>query len=527
MGEVRPFGEEFGWQLLGGVVHRGRRHYPASPVGGAIFSRSDTVSGVTLTTEGRVFEAVQLAGVFADSKGFVDAVPRFDDAVIEERFDSLTRPLGRDALRRFVDENFALPTPSPPRRPSGVSVEQYLHDQWPLLLRTHTTVPRGSSLLALPHPYVVPGGRFDELFYWDTFFTGLGLLRHGHVELFTGMVDNLVFLQESIGHIPNGSRMYLASRSQPPLLSAMVRALMGAGVDGHRYLPALLREHAFWSTDDRVVTLGLPTAARYFDALDTPRPESFAEDVHLAGGARRGELFRNLRAGAESGWDFSSRWCANPMELATIETTDVIPVDLNVLLVELEALIAELLLASGEKARAEGFRIRGLEHAALVRERSWDGELAWFMDLDRRTGERRPAMTLAGVLPLVAGIASPEQATAAARTLRDRFLAPGGLRTTLVRSGQQWDAPNGWAPLQWWAVEGLQAYGFAADAAEIADRWVETCRRRFLIDGALLEKYDVEEMDREPSGGEYEVQAGFGWTNGVLIDLLARGYGRS
>ncbi len=484
------------------------------------------MSGVTLTTEGRVFEAVQLERVFADSKGFVDALPRFDDAVIEEWFDSLTRPLDRDTLLRFVDENFALPAPSSPRQPSRVSVEEYLHDQWPMLLRTHTTVPPGSSLLALPHPYVVPGGRFDELFYWDTFFTGLGLLRHGHVELFTGMVDNLVFLQESIGHIPNGSRTYLASRSQPPLLTSMVRALMGAGVNGHRYLPALLREHAFWTIGDRVVPLGGSTAARYFDTLDTPRPESFAEDVHLADGARRGEILRNLRAGAESGWDFSSRWCGDPMDLATIETTHVIPVELNVLLVELEALIAELLLAAGEEIRAEGFRVRGAERAALVREHFWDSELAWFVDLDVRTAARRPAMTLAGVLPLVTRIASPEQATAAVRTLRDRFLAPGGLRTTLVNSGQQWDAPNGWAPLQWWAVEGLRAYGFEADAAEVADRWIDTCRRRFLIDGALLEKYDVEETGREPTGGEYEVQAGFGWTNGVLIDLLARGYGR-
>ena len=116
---------------------------------------------------------------------------------------------------------------------------------------------------------------------------------------------------------------------------------------------------------------------------------------------------------------------------------------------------------------------------------------------------------------------------AAARTLRERFLAPGGLRTSLVTSGQQWDAPNGWAPLQWWAIEGLRAYGLESDAAEVAERWIQTCRRRFLVDGALLEKYDVEEIDREPTGGEYEVQAGFGWTNGVLIDLLARGYGRS
>lgn len=482
---------------------------------------------VTLTTEGRVFEAVQLARVFPDSKGFVDAIPRFADVVIEARFDRVPRPLDRDGLHRFVEENFSLPTTSSSRRPSGVSIEQYLHDQWPTLLRTHTTVRPGSSLLALPHSYMVPGGRFDELFYWDTLFTGLGLLRHGHVELFTGMVDNLVFLQESIGHIPNGSRTYLASRSQPPLLAAMVRSLMRAGVDGQRYLPALLREYAFWTTGERVVPVGAASASRYFDELDTPRPESFAEDVHLAGGARRGELFRNLRAGAESGWDFSSRWCADPMDLATIETTEVIPVDLNALLVELASLIAELLLAADETTPAEGFRAAGAERAALVREHFWDGERAWFVDLDRRTGRPRPTLTLAGVLPLVAGIACPEQAMAAARTLRERFLAPGGLRTSLVNSGQQWDAPNGWAPLQWWAIEGLRAYGFEADAAEVGDRWTQTCRRRFLVDGALLEKYDVEEIDREPTGGEYEVQAGFGWTNGVLIDLLARGYGRS
>ncbi len=476
-----------------------------------------------IQTDGPLFEAVQRARLFPDSKAFVDALPVVRPQIISARFSALGSDPSADELRTLVHSCFSFRPAPNMERSAAASADEFVSSQWKSLVRVHETTDGDSTLIALPHPYVVPGGRFDELFYWDSYFTGLGMLRHGHVELFKGMVDNLVDLQERFGHIPNGSRTYLVTRSQPPLLAAMVRALGTAGFGTAPYLPALLREHTYWTSDGRIATeIDGVKLSRYWDELETPRPEAFVEDLDTARGSEDpSEVYRNLRAGAASGWDFSSRWCRVPHDLTTIATTDVVPVDLNALLVQLERTIASVLTATGDAPSAARWEHAGLERAAVIRDRFWDPDVSWFCDLDRLSGERRTSLSLAGMVPLAVGIATHDQALLAKATLIDRFLAPGGLRSTLVESGQQWDAPNGWAPLHWWAVTGLRAYGFVEQANLIADRWLATCRAGFLADGTLLEKYDVEVRGRRAGGGEYEVQEGFGWTNGVLADLAA------
>ena len=474
-----------------------------------------------IQTDGPLFEAVQRARVFPDSKTFVDAVPVVSPQIIEARFGDLGSDPSADELRALVDGCFAFRAAPNMVQSAVASADEFVSSQWGSLTRVNETTGPGSTLIALPHPYIVPGGRFEELFYWDSYFTGLGMLRHGHVELFKGMVDNLVAMQERLGHIPNGSRTYLTSRSQPPMLAAMVSALGAVGIDPAPYLPALLREHTYWTTDERVATeIDGVKLSRYWDELDTPRPEAFVEDLDTAHGSDNPpQVYRDLRAGAASGWDFSSRWCRDPHDLTTIATTDIVPVDLNALLVQLERTIASVLAATGDASRAAHWGRAGLDRAAVLRDRFWDWDLSWFCDLDRVTGERRASLSLAGTVPLALGIATHAHAATAKSTLIDRFLAPGGLRSTLVESGQQWDAPNGWAPLHWWAVTGLRAYGFVEEANLSADRWLATCRAGFLADRTLLEKYDVEVRGRRAGGGEYEVQEGFGWTNGVLADM--------
>jgi alpha,alpha-trehalase len=474
---------------------------------------------VLIQTAGPLFEAVQLGHVFADSKTFVDALPKFDEATIAAEFARLTALGAEFDLLGFVHQHFQIAQVAPAVRIAATSADEYVALAWPSLIREHTTVPTGSTLIALPHPYVVPGGRFNELFYWDSYFTGLGLIKHGYVDLFAGMVDNFVHLQSMIGWIPNGSRTYLASRSQPPFLAFMVQALGATGRDTARYLGALLTEHTFWTTGDRIVESGGFGLSRYWDALDTPRPESHAEDVATAD--RNPTTCRHLRAAAESGWDFSSRWCSagDPTNLATIETTDVIPIDLNCLLVVLELTIAGLSHSAGDRKQASLFRGLANGRIDVLRRHCFDKTTGWFHDLDRENGARRPHLTLAALATLVSGVADRTQATAMKDTLMQRFLAPGGLRTSLVDSGQQWDGANGWAPLQWWAIDGLRTYGFEEEAQAIADRWLATCRNRFLLDGTLLEKYNVDDPTKRPGGGEYVVQEGFGWTNGVLALL--------
>jgi alpha,alpha-trehalase len=396
----------------------------------------------------------------------------------------------------------------------AATTDAYIKATWARLTREAANPPQGSTLLALPYPFLVPGGRFSECFYWDSYFTALGLVRHGHLDLVRGIADNFVHLQSSVGLIPNGSRSYFASRSQPPVLSLLIRMLP----DAVPYLDALIREHTFWMTDSRTVTVDDVRLAHYWDELATPRTESFAEDVHTNGGSQAPcDRFRHLRAGAESGWDFSSRWLDDPHDLSTIRCADVLPIDLNTLLLTLEQTIAALADRARRKKESSTFRQLSLRRAEVLRDRCFDPSVGWFCDLEASTLARRPQLTMAGVLPLVSSVATDLQAAAAKRTLIEQFLAVGGLRTTLVETNQQWDGSNGWAPLQYWGAEAMDAHGFTDEAAEIRKRWLATCDQGFAASGVLMEKYNVSQPGVSGSGGEYAVQEGFGWTNGVYV----------
>lgn len=279
---------------------------------------------------------------------------------------------------------------------------------------------------------------------------------------------------------------------------------LSAATPSPRRLAAARVEYDFWVRGERVVKLDGGTLNRFWDDHDGPRDESWAEDVATAAASGRpeAEVWRDLRAGAESGWDFSSRWLGDGRTLATIRTTQIVPVCLNALLYAVEVWL-------------------GLSDAAAVRREAIDRYL-WvderYADLDLDGGPI-PHLSAATLFPLFAGCASQVQADAVARLTAERLVAPGGLRTTLNETGEQWDAPNGWAPLQWIAVKGLRRYGHDALAARIAGAWLATVERHFAATGTLVEKYDVE-RGSAGGGGEYAVQDGFGWTNGVTASLL-------
>ncbi len=470
---------------------------------------------MSIQTEGRLFEAVQGGRLFPDSKTFVDAVPKLAEQEIVRRYDELLVSGARFDLRALLRDWFEFPERQVSKPVKASNTRQYIDKTWSRLIKSAVAPPAGSTLLPVPNPFVVPGGRFDECFYWDSYFTALGLVRVGRLDVVQGIVDNLVHLQGTVGLIPNGNRTYLATRSQPPVLSLLVRFLP----DPVRYLDALLAEHTFWTQPDRVVDIDGVLLSHYWDAVNTPRQESYAEDVHTNDGdATPCDLFRHLRAGAESGWDFSSRWLDDPDDLSSVRCADVLPIDLNALLLLLEFSISALSDRAGRTDVASRFRQAALKRSAVLRKRCFDPAQGWFCDLERN-GDRRPQLTMACVTALVANLADDVQGLAVRNTLMQRFLAPGGLRTTVVTNAQQWDAPNGWAPLQWWAIEGLRAYGFPDEAEEVRRRWIATCDHGFATDGVLLEKYDVDNPGTPVSGGEYEVQEGFAWTNGVYVAL--------
>jgi alpha,alpha-trehalase len=484
---------------------------------------------------GELFTRVQLERVFPDGKTFVDAVPRTSPHTIRAEYEHSRRAPDFD-LRGFVERNFVLPgvTASGYRTGPDEDLGAHIDHLWSVLERPPDVQQPHSSLVPLPHRYVVPGGRFREIYYWDSYFTMLGLEQSGRHDLVVDMVQNFAWLIESFGHVPNGNRSYYLSRSQPPFFAAMVELL--AERDGERvyatYLPQLTREYAFWmdgvarlapgSAYRRVVRLKDGTILnRYWDDRETPREESYREDVETARESPRPahEVYRNLRAAAESGWDFSSRWLADGRSLATIRTVELVPVDLNGLLYQLEQTLARAYRVANDATAARRISARAWQRRVAIQRLLWNGEDGAFEDYLWRDERRLGQLTAVTLYPLFLGVASQEQADRVAATVRGRLLQPNGLATSMVESGQQWDAPNGWAPLQWIAVQGLNNYGHSDLAREIALRWARTNIAAFRATGKLFEKYDVI-GDAAAAGGEYPTQDGFGWTNGVLRQFL-------
>jgi alpha,alpha-trehalase len=368
-----------------------------------------------------------------------------------------------------------------------------------------------------------------------------GLVRSGHVDLVKGMLDNFAHLINTIGHIPNGNRTYYLTRSQPPYFAAMVGLYARATDTAHAlvYLDALEKEYAFWMDGADQLKPGqfyrravrMPEGIvlnRYWDDSDEPRPESYRPDVEIGQTlpeSLRANFYRNARATAESGWDFSSRWMRDPKDLRTLETIDLIPVDLNSLLYNAERTIAALHRfqhGAGDDAPARRFDSLADARGEASRNMMYEPRLGFFYDVRFRSGERvvdRPS--LAGAAPLYFGIATPEQGVRTAARLEMWFLKPGGFVTTNFNSGQQWDGPNGWPPLEWLAIEGVRNYRRGDLADKAASRWLALLERTYHETGRMMEKYDVVSTNRNAGGGEYPTQDGFGWTNGVALALCA------
>jgi alpha,alpha-trehalase len=268
---------------------------------------------------------------------------------------------------------------------------------------------------------------------------------------------------------------------------------------------------------------------RYWDDRPEPRPESYRADYELGQtlpAARREGFYRNVRATAESGWDFSSRWMRDSSDLRTLETTELVPVDLNSLLYHAERMIAALRRFRGRAGDAEvaqRFAAAADDRRRTLLAAAYDPAGGFFYDVRWPSGERvtdRP--TLAAAAPLYFGLATAEQGRAVAARLERDFLKPGGFVTTTIGTGQQWDAPNGWPPLEWLAIEGVRRYGRADLARAARDRWLALNRRTYRATGKMTEKYDVLDLERPAGGGEYPTQDGFGWTNGVVLALAAQ-----
>lgn len=481
-------------------------------------------------------------------------------AYIRKAWSTLTRSLD-DLPAAAVDPKLHLPPGRPypvyiARSETRARVERALRQRLgPALERIELRVLpadwrhiESHGLLYLPQPYVVPGGRFNEMYGWDSYFIQVGLLRDGELALARALVDNFVYQIEHYGTLLNANRTYYLSRSQPPFLTAMLLGVYERTRDRawlRARLPAALAYQRFWTRAEHRVP-GTPLS-RYWDRGDGPAPEVLADEKDAEGRThyervrayyeanavpdydvrryydRRADaltplFYKGDRSMRESGFDPSARF--GPFN------TDIIhyaPVCLNALLYRMESDLAEITQILGERRQARTWRTRAARRRAAMDALLWDPQAGLYFDYQFETRQRRAYEFATTFYPLWVGAASPEQA-ARVRANLARFEAPGGLLTSTNVSGNQWDAPFGWAPLQLIAVQGLRRYGFEADAARLSRRFLALVTKEFEEHGVIVEKYDVRRRESDVSAdirfGYSTNVVGFGWTNAVYVELL-------
>jgi len=267
---------------------------------------------------------------------------------------------------------------------------------------------------------------------------------------------------------------------------------------------------------------------RYWDELAIPRQEAYYEDETISSKFAEGKaqkINRDLRAAAASGWDFSSRWFADNKNISTIQPTNIIPVDLNCLLYKLELVIAKAKLLQRNDSAATLYQQKATDRLNAIDKYCWNKQLSFYTDYNFVAQKQSALITPAGIYPFCFFDQKPDYMSLLARrvgnTIKLKLLKEGGIVTTENKTGQQWDAPNGWAPLQWMTVWGLDRCGQKELAREIAERWLKLNLSVFMQTGKLMEKYNVVDTKSPSGGGEYPAQEGFGWTNGVFLKLVS------
>lgn len=401
------------------------------------------------------------------------------------------------------------------------------------------------GLLYLPNSYVVPGGQFNEMYGWDSYFIVLGLLQDNKIKLAQNMVDNFVFEIENYGKILNANRTYYLTRSQPPLFTEMALAVYAKNQNQKwlaNTLPAAIQFYNYWTSPPRLIrSLGL---SRYYSEGSGPVPEiaknqqlgsNYYEDVknHYRSFPVQGYDLKNFynsktndltpafymgdRSVRESGFDISNKFGAFGADI-----THYAPVDLNTLLYQMEMDIAHIYQIMNQPDQSAIWAQKAKKRAALINQYLWDNALGYYFDYNFVTHQTRPYIFPTTFYPLWAGIANQTQAQRILANLPS-LEAPGGIVTSAYVTGDQWDAPFGWAPLQYFAVEGLNRYGFQQDAKRLSQKFISLVNQEQTRYGAIVEKYNVRDCSSrlKIQYGYHTNEIGFGWTNGVYLELLS------
>lgn len=496
---------------------------------------------------------VVVAGAFTSTAFSVDECKM--KAQLLEFINTYFKKVGSD-LTPVLRNNFPPPPSGWLPLVNNKKVRQWadeLHATWQLLCYCS----RPSALqeeelytqIPLPHPFIIPGARFRECYYWDSYWVVKGLLVSGLHDLALGIVQNLLHLVEVYGFVPNGSRTYYLNRSQPPLLSEIIKVVLHIMDDSlkKRALSALQSEHLYWTSSLHTVEIysgeKCYKVARYKADWNKPRPESYKEDMETATAMAQHSsrlmenLYLDIASAAESGWDFSSKWFSDSKSLSAIQTTRVIPAELNAFLLMTERTVSDLADEIGDVPTSQVFDHLAKARVMAMNELFWDKN-QW-QDLFLSKSEsleddaegpiyvldenvfRSSEIFASNWFPLCAECASPTKQQLAIDSLKSSgLLGPGGVAASMKVTGQQWDWPNVWPPIQSLLEEGCRMGGDINLSKQIAHRYLKSAFIAWSTTGQMFEKYDVEKVGEAGRGGEYECAVGFGWSNGVALSFL-------
>lgn len=556
------------------------RSVPLYPVLGLLGACAQAFSFVpncnsSIYCSGDLLHKVQLARIFPDSKTFVDLKLSHPENATLVDFAKLLRVTNgnptRQQLTGFVDDHFVEGRELENWMPPDFNLEPPVLDQitdpklkvfaknvigiWARLGRkVDTDVAKNSdqySFIYVPNGFIVPGGRFKELYYWDSFWVIRGLLISNMTQTAKGMIENLLYLVENIGYIPNGSRRYYLGRSQPPLLAAMVASYFAATGDLgwlEKHVATVEKELSYWLNKKKVtVTVKGKNymLLRYFSdkSASGPRPESYYEDYTsakvLASENLKEDFYHEIKSAAESGWDFSARWFVTAGgeamgNLTDVHATRILPVDLNAIFAAALELVGDFRNRLKDRREAQKWWSLAKYWRSAIETVMWDPVDGVWYDYDADARSPRKYFYPSCATPLWAGAVeqydAPKYAERLLKYLRSSGALdyPGGVPASVLHSGEQWDYPNAWPPLQSILIGGLENSGYKEAqelAQELATTWLRANYIGYSLWHKMFEKYSAVQPGHQGGGGEYGVQDGFGWTNGVALELLQR-YGR-
>lgn len=514
----------------------------------------------------KFLRVVKLANENVDSKSIVDRATKRPVEQVFRALDALDET-NLDQIEKFIDDYLHEPgveiikaklsdwqeEPSFLGSLNNQELKQFfksLNSQWVDLYKQFDSRMLQdncvSSHLPMKYPFVVPGGRFIEIYYWDTYWTIEGLLVCGMLQTVRQSIENFVEFIKKFGFIPNGSRVYYLNRSQPPYFSQMVMRYFDFCMQSDQLsnaqkedvkkfvlgeaLDCMIKEYAFWMKNKSVdvkISDRRSCKLNVFRAnTSRPRPESYFEDLHTASQLNTNEekekLYLDIATAAESGIDFSSRWFKDPMNMNTIQTSDLIPVDLNAVMYKNELIISDLSRVKGDLNIARKFKMLSLKRRFAINKILWCADINCWADYNFKTSQFTDHFYVSNLSPLWFDIKPPNNLKETdlielhLSSLIDNY---HGIPYSFINSNQQWDFPNIWAPNQHNLIEFLNKFDQNL-ALKLARKFFSSIYKGWMSSKAFYEKYNAHTPGERGHGGEYEVQSGFGWTNGVIFKLI-------